>query len=57
MGQLIEDLKIKIVLIKEYQQSLISEAVTGKIDVRREVEIKPTENITTSINIKNHVKM
>ena len=27
----------KIVLLKEYRQSLISEAVTGKIDVRNEV--------------------
>ena len=27
----------KIELLKEYRQSLISEAVTGKIDVRNEV--------------------
>ena len=27
----------KIELLKEYRQSLISEAVTGKIDVRKEV--------------------
>ena len=39
--QQIDDLiateKRKIELLKEYRQSLISEAVTGKIDVRNEV--------------------
>ncbi|MFY0653877.1 MAG: hypothetical protein JXQ96_17690 [Cyclobacteriaceae bacterium] len=29
----------EITLIKKYQQNLISEAVTGKIDVRAEVEV------------------
>ena len=32
----------KIELLKEYSQSLISEAVTGKIDVRNEVYTKLT---------------
>ena len=35
--QSISQAQKEIALIKEYQQSLISEAVTGKIDVREEV--------------------
>ncbi len=38
IDQSITQAKKEIALIKEYQQSLISDAVTGKIDVRGEVE-------------------
>ena len=37
IDELISDEQRKIELLKEYRQSLISEAVTGKIDVRNEV--------------------
>ena len=37
IGELISAAHRKIELLKEYRQSLISEAVTGKIDVRNEV--------------------
>ena len=36
-NELIATEQRKIELLKEYRQSLISEAVTGKIDVRNEV--------------------
>lgn len=36
IDNLIGNLEKEIILIKEYQQSLVSEAVTGKIDVREE---------------------
>lgn len=37
IDQAISQAKNEITLIKEYQQSIISEAVTGKIDVREEI--------------------
>ena len=37
IDELIATEQRKIELLKEYRQSLISEAVTGKIDVRNEV--------------------
>ena len=37
IDELISAEQRKIELLKEYRQSLISEAVTGKIDVRNEV--------------------
>ena len=37
IDELISTEQRKIELLKEYRQSLISEAVTGKIDVRNEV--------------------
>ena len=37
IDELIATEQQKIELLKEYRQSLISEAVTGKIDVRNEV--------------------
>ena len=37
IDQLVSDEHRKIELLKEYRQSLISEAVTGKIDVRNEI--------------------
>ena len=37
IDELIDAEQRKIELLKEYRQSLISEAVTGKIDVRNEV--------------------
>ena len=37
IDELITTEQRKIELLKEYRQSLISEAVTGKIDVRNEV--------------------
>ena len=36
-GKCIESLKHEVVFIFEYRTTLISEAVTGKIDVRDEV--------------------
>ena len=39
INSLIQKIKIEIILIKEYRQSLIYEAVTGKIDVR-EMELE-----------------
>ncbi|MFY0653873.1 MAG: restriction endonuclease subunit S [Cyclobacteriaceae bacterium] len=39
LDSLMDQAEKEIALIKEYQQSLISEAVTGKIDVRGEVEV------------------
>ena len=37
LNELLSEQQRSIVLLKEYRQSLISDAVTGKIDVRSEV--------------------
>ena len=34
INELVNDIEVQIQKLKEYRQSLISEAVTGKIDVR-----------------------